>query len=201
MNHHIRHFAVGCTVVLVLLAVVLVVLIAVRTWPAARTPPVEVNELGVDESLLPPYWRVCLGPTQFGRYATRGEQESAYWIFCTDGGSQSEYVVFRYRNEYDAAIAFRDLSEEFPRQRRHQNLATPEGWSSDTLVADSLEFECSLSDGSEYAQRCATVARYDEFVILFLADTSPVLATRDVERIVLSIDQRLAQALASHPLE
>ena len=169
----------------------------VSVWPRGRTPPVDMDDLILDVSVLSESWDVCVGPAPLPK-RERGERESLYVGFCPDGfegigGSLHE--VYRYRNEVDAAILFHlEFSGRgFPERQMMSPWTVPAEWSYGSSAADRFKFACGEVDLPGLHWKCKAVAQYDEYVSVFITHLShDNMTLEDVERILVAIDERMA---------
>ena len=175
-----------------------------RLWPKVRTPPVAMSDLMLDTSAFPESWQSSGEPAYFPE-REQGERESMQAQFFPEGSDRSTYGachrVFKYRNEVDALyIYYLDFyTGEFLPWHMISQWAVPEEWSYESSFADRLRFACGEVDMSPLGparSECTAVAQYDEYVSVFHTELAPQYMTlQDVERILLAIDERMAEYL------
>lgn len=178
-----------------------------RVWPMRRTPPVPTSDLMLDISAFPENWWSSGAPADF-IVRLHGERECVQAQFFPEGSDRRIYGayhrVFRYRNEVDALyIYYLDFyGGEFLPWHMVTQWAVPEEWSYESPVADRLKFACGEVDMSPLGPprwECEAVAQYDEYVSVFHTELDPDYMTlQDVERILVSIDERMALYLWRH---
>lgn len=186
--------------VLVICTVVIAVPQALRMWPKSRTSPVDMYELMLDLSVLPDGWVMCAGPEPLAR-RERGERESMMVWFCPpgfDGVGGTHQEVYRYRNEFDAAILYNleFLQREYPKGNMSAPWTVPDHWPYQTLVADRFTFACGEPDLGMVIRVCTAAAQYGEYISVLVTHPSPDNTTlEDIERLLTAIDERMAEHL------
>lgn len=191
----------GCSVVLVVCVAAVSACTALPSQPITGTPAVDTHDLMLDGSVSPSGWTTCAGPEPLPK-RERGETESLLVWFCPpdfDGVGGTHQEVYKYRNELEASGVYdREFqAREFPRYKMISPWAVPDEWSYESTVADRLTFACGEPDLRPYeATVCVAVAQYDEYISVLVTHPTPDNITLgQVERLLMAIDERMAQYL------
>jgi hypothetical protein len=187
-----RRRALGCGLILLLLcgAPALALALPALLPRAERVPPVVLNDLLVDASAFPGEWGVGEGPGRARppRDLSLGEDGAVIWLVPRGRLAFAHQQVMRFRNATAAVYGFQQLryfSGIFPDDPR-----VPPGWSYRSPSAGDWTFACA-NDGARVAW-CLAIARYDEFVSVFVAHGEPDgLALAEMERVLRAIDARM----------
>jgi hypothetical protein len=200
MNNRTYRFR-GCTVILMVCVAAVSACTALSSQPVTRTPAVDTYDLMLDLSVSPSGWTACAGPEPLPK-RERGETESLLVWFCPpdfDGVGGTHQEMYKYRNELEATWAYNPefQAREFPTYNMTTPWAVPDEWSYQSPVADQFRFACGEQDSGPYLTTvCVAIARYDEYVSVLVTHPSRDNVTLDeVERLVMAIDERMAQHL------
>jgi hypothetical protein len=192
------HWLRGSSVVLIVCIAAVSACSGLPSQQVTRSPAVDTYDLMLDRSVSPSGWDMCAGPEPLPK-RERGESESLLVWFCPpdfDGVGGTHQEVYKYRNELEATWAYNPefQAREFPMNNMTTPWAVPDEWSYQSPVADQFRFACGEQDSGLYPTTvCVAVAQYDEYVSVLVTHPScDDVTLRDVERILIAIDERMA---------
>ncbi len=185
------------------LTTVLLIMVGCQPQPSSATPKAldpELERLLVDISLFPAAWYLDIPP--FPWYWLEGAEASAAIQFRLQGSNAlATHRLFRYRETAKATTEYhRQMPKEFYSADRLTPWEPPEALLYQSSVADQFQFGCAVIGRSQSAPdhftMCKTVGQYGKYLSIFSTWVAPEgMALEDLERILRTIDERMAQHL------
>jgi len=169
--------------------------------PTPKVRDFRIDKLLIDVSVFPPGWYVYQDPKRYGE--DRAQEDDRYIEFRSmeDAATHSMHIVFQYRDDGAAAYWYAEyLPAEFESAFRLTPWETSDDLQYHSQVADQFRFACAdfqFTDGdSKRYTRCTAMGQYDEYVsVFFTYVSSDSITYADLERILKTIDERMAYYL------
>lgn len=174
------------------------------TAPIPRGGAVNLNDLLLDVSSLPPYTEVWEGPSRLPRDPSLdlNSEDNLSIFFELPGSSRpSSHFLYKFPNTLSSWWAYGSALRFAFYDPSRYNWKTPDGWSYKSPNADDFNFKCAeiesyTTPNPSMFTRCSALARYGEIISEFSTPLVPkVMELDDVERILREIDEHMANQL------
>jgi len=180
-----------------LICFILIALLACSSWEKEPTipPPCPIEDLMIDISLFPTGWFRGDLPSKRGAPIRWGIDKLGV-SFTTQEYGGAIQVVYRGRNLNHAEKGYSNLSESwFHLQDDEGDWYVPSEFNYKSPIADQYRFGCSIHQPSGF-QTCQMSAQHQVYLIRFVAGMSSLMTYNDLDRILRTIDEKMAQCLS-----
>ena len=158
--------------------------------PSNRKVEIDISQLLVTASDFPSGWKAngIPQPARGDEFDWGEENIFSQFQSIRDQSFAYQYV-FKFRNEAAAEYGFFWIKQEGI-LTPSKNDKEPIGWKYKSIIADKWIFGCSSGNV------CTAIARYDEFIISFVASiNSENMTFDDLENLLNFIDEKIGKYL------
>lgn len=158
-------------------------------------PPCPIENLMIDESLFSGGWSQMGPPDKSGAPIRWGVDKLGVGFITQENGVANQ-VVHQGRNPEHTEKGYFDLVDSWFDSREDETAwYVPPEFNYEGPIANHYRFGCRTHVPSG-VQSCLMVGQYGVYLTQFYTDMSPIMTYRDLERILRTIDNKMAQCLS-----
>ena len=168
----------------------------IHIGPTPAPSPCAIESLMLDESLFHDAIYQTGPPSKKGAPMRFGiDKRGVGFTSQTQGGAGQD--VYEGRSARQTQEKFTEIVQfAFSRRKGYTDWYIPEGLHYQSAVADQMRFGCHRHEASG-VEKCQVLSQYEVYLVRFHVDISSFLTHTDLERLLQTIDTKMAQCLAN----